>query len=92
MDIRRHTNKDRAKDDKRYDGLESSGEQIFLGRRGVLGCVKAGLSKRTDEYGTYANLKKRISEWKGSTRQTDRAEVSTEKRLAPVRYLWHQFI
>jgi len=92
MDIRRHTSKDRAKDDKRDDGLESSGEQIFLGRRGGLGCFEAGLCKRTDEDSTDANLKKRISCVERFYSTTDRAKVSTEKRLAPVRHLWHQFI
>jgi len=61
MDKRRHTSKDRAKDDERYDGLESSGEQIFLGQRGALRCFKAGLGKRTDEHSADANLKKGIS-------------------------------
>jgi hypothetical protein len=61
MDIRRHTGKDGTKDDKSDNGLESSGKQIFLGQRGVLGCFKAGLGKRTDEDSTNANLKKIIS-------------------------------
>jgi hypothetical protein len=61
MDIRRHTSKDGAKDNKRDDRLESSGKKIFLGQRGFLGCFKAGLGKRTDEDSTNANLKKTIS-------------------------------